>query len=691
MSERPDRKRLLLLFFLCLMLWQVAFNTLILPQHSFIKYPLNALKFLEHPEPDERWLDFSPLYLLLHLGINAAGLPSRAVVPTLQILLSTLALWLFFRTARTFVGDASALAAAALAALYPAYNFYVLCMEPELLLILLNLTGLFFTVARPSPAGAGGAFALAVLARPSVLPLALLAGLFQKRRRWVFYLPMAAALALLLAFSRWAAGTPTLAYMSPGTVFYEGNNPHAEGIASMYPTAVKLWESAFSRSEADYAHALYRRVSAAEAGPLRLDEHHRFWAGKALAFWADHPGAAARLVGRKLRLSLGNAEVHDIFSLIVVQNQVGALGRFGFGLFAALGLVGLAVGWRRIPPVILAGAAWSLAVLCIFYFTSRQRMGFFGFFLFLAAVGIEALRRRPWLLVPAGALLALTLPPPAALTDHLRAWDEIRLSGDLRIHATRYQRRGEPARAADKMVHCIREAPYLYAHHASSFLPYPTGDPFTEALRNLPPHPDPYNRGLLHFMAWDDAGALEAFETIRTRPAGKHFYAIEPPLYYIAIAHRRLGRGDEAEAALEEALRRFPGNAAVEGLALAFGREVDAQRYHDRLTTDFFAGRALFLLNRYAEALPPFERAEGTAPEMLSLGEHIALCRAYTGDFRGMAASLNDILRTHNKFSLLPHWQRVTAQLEERFAHDPLYQEVLARLRVLFPPPREDR
>jgi tetratricopeptide (TPR) repeat protein len=691
-SQRPDRRRLVLLFFLGVLLWQVVFNTLLLPQHQFRKYPLNTLKFLAHPEPGERWLDFSPLYFLLHLGINATGLPSWTIVPTLQVLLSALALWLFYRTARTFASEGAALAAAALAALYPAYNFYVFCQEPELLLFLLNLTGVFFTVARPLPSAAGCAFGLGVLARPSVLPLALLAGLFQKRRRWVYYLPLAAALGLLLAFARWAVGTPTLAYMSPGTVFYEGNNPEAEGIASMYPTVIKLWEDSFSGREADFAHALYRRASAAEARrPLTLAEHHRLWSRKALAFLAEHPATAARLVLQKVRLAFGNAEVHDIFSLVLVQEKVGPFGLFGFGPFGALALVGLAVGWRRAPPLVLWGAASSLATLCVFYFTSRQRMGFFGFALFLAALGLEAVRRRPWLLAPAGALLALSLVPPPALTAYNGSFQEIRRAGDFRNEATRRMKARDMVGAADALTRCMREAPYLAVLHSSPFLPFPTGDPFTSALRDLPPPPDPYNRGLLRFNALDWAGAREAFEAVRGRPAGKHFYAVEPPLYYIALCEKLLGQDARARDALDEALRRFPGNAAVEGLARAFGAPLPPGRYHDRLTADYFDGRALFLLERYGEALPRFQRAMETAPEMLVLHEHAALCHAYAGNFQAMANELNTIVTQRNEISMLPRWQRMTRELEERFGADPLYEEFLARLRVLFPPPREER
>lgn len=688
MSDRPDRKRLLLLFFLGIVLWQVAFNTLLLPQHSFLKYPINAQKFLDHPVPDDRWLDFSPLYFFLHLGLAAIGIHSWSVIPTLQILLSALALWLFYRTARTFAGEGAALAVAGLAAAYPAYNFYVFCEEPELLLFLLNMAGLYFTVARPSPAGAGGAFALSVMTRPSALPLALLAGLFQKKRRWLYFLPVAAALAFLLVFSWWATGAPTLAYMSPGTVFYEGNNPEAQGIASMYPPVIKLWESAFSAKEADYAHVLYRRASAAEAGrPLSLTEHHRFWAGKALAFLSGHPGAAIRLGLRKLRLAFGNAEVHDIFSLTLVQRRMGPFGTFGFGLFAALGLLGAAAAWRRAPPLVLWGTAWSLATLCIFYFTSRQRMGFLGFMLFLAALGVEAIRRRPQLLLPAAALFALTLLPPRAMTAYHRMDAEIHAAGGLRMDAKRWDAQRDFPRAAEAMTRCIAAAPYLAPIHPSPFIAYDTGDPYSGALRRLPPPEDPYNRGLLHFFALEDQEALLAFEEVRRRPAGKHFYAIEPPLYYIAISQERLGRSAEAEAALDEALRRFPGNAAVEGLARALGRRVPPGRYHDRLTADYFTGRALFLLDRYADALPLFERAAETAPEILILREQITLCQAYTGHFQAMAVGLDSIRKTDNQVSMLPHWQRVARGMEQRFGTDPLYDRFIGRLRMLFPPP----
>lgn len=683
----PKRKAVLL-FFLLILLWQVAFNTLLLPQHSFRKYSVNALKFLEHPVPDERLLDFSPLYLALHVGINAAGIPSWSVVPFLQILLSVLSLFLLYRTLLGRVSLGAAAGAVLLAALYPAYNLYTFCQEPELLLFFLNILGLYYTLARPSPLGGGLAFTLAVLTRPSVFPLAFLAGLFQRSRRWLYYFLLACGILVLLGVSWWAAGSPTLSYMSPGTVFYEGNNPHAAGVASMYPPVIKLWENAIGSREADYAHVLYRRASAFETGrTLPLTSHQVFWIRKALRWAWDHPLAWARLTAGKAWSALGNREVHDIISLVLVEERMGGMRAFGFGLFAALALTGLLAFRGRIPALIWIGAGWTSLTLLLFYFTSRQRMGLFAFVLFLTAFGLEAIRRNKGWLLSATAVLAFTLWTPFPVASYLGTFSQIQASGHLREEVSRDIKRQQWDRASVHMAECIREAPFLAPYHSSPFLAFEGGNPFAQALRLKERPIGPYELGLLYFGNGMYGRALEVFESIRRHREQRHFYAVEPPLYYIAVCQARLGRTEESLAAVEEARRRFPGNGPVMALADAAGKPQDLLRYHDLLSASWYRGRALFHLARYAEALPHFERIVQAAPELLTAREYLAICHARTGNFQGMAEELSALVSRNNEASLIPQWQDITREMEARFSGDPLYADLLTRMRILFPPP----
>jgi tetratricopeptide (TPR) repeat protein len=687
-SNSAPKRKAVFLFFLLILLWQVAFNTLLLPQHSFRKYSLNAQRFIEHPFPDERLMDFSPFYFSIHVALNLVHIPSWTIVPFLQIFLSASALYLLYKTLLKLVSPATALGTALLAALYPAYNLYVFCQEPEALLLFLNILGVYFTLARPSPLGGGLAFTLSVLTRPSAFPLALLAGMFQKHRRGLYYLPLACGILLLLGFSWWATGSPTLSYMSPGTVFYEGNNPHATGVASAYPPVIKSWENAFEGKESDFAHTLYRKSSAAEAGlPLSLSAHQALWMGKALRWGADHPLSWGRLLLNKLWSAAGNREVHDIFSLVLVEEKLGPFRRFGFGIFFALGLTGLLAFRGRIPALIWIGAGWTTLTLLLFYFTSRQRMGLFAFLLFLVAFGLESFKRSRLWIASVGLLLAFSFIPAGPVRAYLDTFKEIKTAGGLRNRVTEAFSAKDPPEASRQMTLCIRQAPYLALYHSSPFLAFEGGSPFSQALR-LPEKPaDPYNLGLLYFNVGDYPGALRAFEKIRSRAALKHYYAIEPPLYFIAVCHAQSNRPDEAQKDVQEALCRFPGNGPVMALARALGRDEDLLRYHDLLSASWYLGRACFHLGQYDKALPHFEKLVETAPELLTAREYLGICCARTGNFKGMAAQISAIVSCRNEASLIPQWQEITREMEARFSGDPLYADLLTRMRILFPKP----
>ena len=122
-------------------------------------------------------------------------------------------------------------------------------------------------------------------------------------------------------------------------------------------------------------------------------------------------------------------------------------------------------------------------------------------------------------------------------------------------------------------------------------------------------------------------------------------------------------------------------------LAQALGKTEDLLRYHDLLSASWYLGRAYFQLGRYDKALPHFEKLVEAAPELLPAREYLAICCARTGNFKGMATHLSAIVAQKNEASLLPQWQDVIAELETHYKGDPLYADLLTRMRILFPPP----
>jgi tetratricopeptide (TPR) repeat protein len=687
-KERRQEKEILLLFFLLILLWQVVFNSFLQPQRVFLKYPINALRLLSHFHPDERWVDFSPLYLCLHAFIIFLNLDSSRIMPILQIFMANVALVLCYRTLRGLVSQRAALLTVLLAALYPTFTLYTFCLEPEALLFLVNMAGIYFTVASPRPLTSGVFFALSFLIRPSSLPLVVASGFLHKQKKWLYFIPAAVGLILLLLFSRWTTGAFTLAYMSPGTVFYEGNNPHADGVAAQYPPVIKLWELEFSGRQADYAHVLYRKASAFEADhALSLSEHHLFWLRKALAYMVDQPMAWGRPFLRKLWMGLSNWEIHDLFSLIMIEQNLKLFNALSFGVFSSLGLLGLLFLWRRVPLLVCLGSLFYLCTLALFYFSSRQRMALFAFMLFLTAFGLEALSRNRRLWGLAAALYAMTLLPPSAIRQHLQTYHEIYLARQTRKAVSAAREAGDWRTAAAALALSLKQAPYQAYSFSSPFLAYKGGSPYAEAIDLPGGGEDPYNMGLLYFFQMDYANALDRFESIRCQDIKKHYYAVEPPLYYIIVCKRHLNMEQEAQADLQEALRRFPGNGPILALDSTRGGGRSLTRYFDLLSAHYYSGRAYFHLERYSEAREYFKEMLEVAPELTLLHEYLGVCEAFDGDLKAMCDEVNFIFKRGDKAFLMPQWQIVLGRLEQEHSGQEDLKECLGKLRTLFPTP----
>ncbi|MEO1085260.1 MAG: hypothetical protein AAFY88_13555, partial [Acidobacteriota bacterium] len=287
------------------------------PPVSFRKYTVAAEAWANGTFPAERVIDFSPLYLFLHVGSLHLGLGPR-VFEALQIGLAALCVALLFTLIYPRLGFRLAALGAVVFALDRHLLVYQRVLEPEIVL-LSALLGFFVLLDRrtaSAAAGAGVLAGLALLTRPTFLPIFLAVPLYFRwlapaptwgRRSVAFLTPVAVA-AVILALHVGSLRAPV---MNPGTVFFEGNQPLSHGTSAVYPPLVL----AMIRSElatADSAHLHYRTVARAccpEASPAAVNGT---WSARARAFLVDEPAAAAARLQRKLRYAFHAYRWHDV-------------------------------------------------------------------------------------------------------------------------------------------------------------------------------------------------------------------------------------------------------------------------------------------------------------------------------------------------------------------------------------------
>jgi tetratricopeptide (TPR) repeat protein len=474
--------------------------------------------------------------------------------------------------------------------------------------------------------------------------------------------------------------------MSPGTVFHEGNNPHAAGIGALYPPPLKLWEDAWSAREADYAHELYRRVATEETGKeLFPGAHARFWLGKAWGYIATHPAAWAALTLRKIWLEFSSFEIHDLAGLAQAAGHLEVLPFPPFGLFAGLALLGAISFRREIPKIIWAGSAWFALVPVLFYVSARQRMPLWLFLLFLSGLGMEAVFRKPWRLILLAVLAGLSFWIPVQARQYREMTARIRTADQWKNEVKKDLVSGARGKAAQDMSRCIGAAPWLELYHSAPFLPYPGGSPQAGALADSEAPRTPFERGVLCFSLGRDEEVAKLLEPGAGKPFYRHYYAVEPPAYYMSASLYRLGRTEEARSALARGLAAFPMNGPLLALKEAIEGTPFGAKGHDLLSRHHYLGRAFFHLKMYRLALPHFEALSVLAPELLYPHDYLGVCHGMMGRYVEMARELDLLERTRPASSLTPQWREVLARMEAEGREDPFLIRLREAMQKMFP------
>ncbi len=386
-----------------------------------------------------------------------------------------------YRLARAAVpgsaGETAGLISAAMTLLYGPLAF----LEADILMIswalLFAMVSCWILLTAIGPGGdgrraircaaAGVCLGLAASDRPNLIALvpalAVWAFCFAPRRT---RLKSAAALlaggavvaGLVAGLNKAASGRWVPLTTSTGINFYIGNHEGARGTFDE-PWSARLTE--FTARHTDLEESSLLMAERMSGRSLDAVEASSFFLREGLRFLRDHPGQAARLYLRKLRLLVSSAEVPNHLDFTFMRSLAPALWLMPlcFGLVAPLGLYGFASPGPR--GMLTRPALALLAVLVVvpmatvlpFFVTDRYRIPAIPPLIVVAACGLIDLgrmyrtrvsRRRASLRVACAGLLGFAMFAGGAEFDTSRdAWmmaQAYKQRGDMKAAALWYER-----------------------------------------------------------------------------------------------------------------------------------------------------------------------------------------------------------------------------------------------------------
>ena len=639
---------------------------------QFEKYPVAAKLLLAGALPAERLADFSPLYLSLHAQVQQV-LPAHPLfLQWVQMTAVALAGMMLFLVLEECAGLAAGVVGAVAFAFNRIVILYGYLYEPESLLMFF-LVGAAFFLRRtgPRPKAVAGIFlGLALLTRPSFMPLAVLMPLYVMfdrnegpARRYSAILLAAFPLGALLwlgARNLDAIGSFTPVAMNPGCYFFEGNNPLSSGKCGDYPPLVLDYIVDLPADQPDPQHVSYRVIARGIAGSnLSVSEVNRYWFAKAAHYILDYPGGFLRMIAWRTWLVFNNRGTHDLFLGYENERSLRALllPTVPLGLMSAAALAALLSGKALLKRHFFFAAVFvnHYLVMVLTCVTDRQRVCAIPFFAYFAAVAFGEGRcwgKRPRassVLVVCGIVL-FSLPH-----DYFRESDALheadRTAAADRAAALVARNAGRLEEATRLYTRAIarspREIDFSRPSGMPSGMPSGDGDFVTRALEiqgtlGLSTPSALFDRAVLAI----GAGRLDEAEAClrRLRADGRRFYrAMSSPLPEYHLARIAVLRGDDARAKtlLGEAIRKNPGDPFVLALQVALTGERRPRenlfRYYDEIDAEYLLGQALLDAHRPQEAAMHFRRVVALLPDYRRGRIVLAAALGEAGDLVGGA------------------------------------------------------
>ncbi|MEW5850545.1 MAG: glycosyltransferase family 39 protein [Myxococcota bacterium] len=580
----------------------------VLPVTQFHKYPAAALQWLAGTLPAERRVDFSPLYLWLHVVAARTSENPAALVTWLHRFCTAGAVALMFLLLRARARTVVAWVGALMLLLDEGMLVYTRFFEPECVLVFL-ITLVLWLGARDdgrSRVLCGAVLGLGILTRPTLLPLAPLLPLSwwladraswrRQRGAWLGYgAAVAAALVVQSTYARSAAGE-SAPLMNPGTVFFEGNNPQSPGLSSVYPPFMFTLEDA-GEAGPDAAHALYRTMARRSSGAeLGITDVNAFWFNRGLAFLQDHPAHALSRMGHKLLLMLHNQQSHDVIGAYVVEDALrgAAWPRVPTALVSALALMGLVLvlRWWRSHVVVLGLVACQVGAMLVFYVSARQRLTLLPGLILLVGVALGwAWQGRRQALAAVAMTLVLAAPlwlPDDTLQDERHLMLASQAANRMALHAAELRDHGRSDEARQLNVRAAATAPWRLDHVRVADLGFPEGFAHAALQAHLEMSSEgcaaKLDRVTLALEAGEAALATPLLDEIDAQAChfNRRARQSSEPGYYRAWAALVGGDRPGATNLLREALVRSPGDAFSLALLHAVTGEAEPRTLLER-------------------------------------------------------------------------------------------------------------
>lgn len=660
-----SRPRLFFTGFLgCLSIHGVLAWLLVTPGTRFVKYPLAAAQYLAGTLPNERLADLSPGYFYLHVLSQWLG-GGEAAQPVLLLQLFLIALTaalLALLMSESGLPAGWALAGATLFACSRGVIVYAGMFEPEalLLFLLVAMVWLLGKDDRTRLLAAGGAMGLALLTRPSVMPLLILVPLWLRLRHgrcdWrqesaLFLALPLLGLALLAGRNLIAYGSLSPTVMNPGFVFFEGNNPLSTGQSAAYPPLVGELKNELSTTP-DNPHVTYRELARRDSGrPLAIAETNRYWWMRALAFMRAYPGEALTRLGIKLHGIVHGFRWHDLGPAQLADERLTAL-RLPLPTLAPLsglallGLVAVRRRWREfLLPAMVVGL--QMLLLLLFYVSERQRLPMVPFLVLFACLGMRwaISQTNRWKVQAASVLMLWTVIfswPTDRMRDTLHLWAHYRESDRLWTEALELRGRGRLAEAAETAAASLAAAPWLRDDSRPAFLPLDEAQFFSRArvIQAASADPSPSGRfdaGLLALYTGqlDIAGEVLTQLVAEGRNFNRAYLQSSRPEYYLAEVSLRRGDREEARRWAKAALVANPGEPFALALLSALTGETayrEALRsFFGELDAAWLTGRALFLTGQPAAAASELQKVTRQLPELRRAKTYLAASYGRSG------------------------------------------------------------
>lgn len=638
---------------------------------QFTKYQTAALQYLNGRILPERLLDFSPLYLGVHIIVQYLPANPEQWINCIHIILLSLTNTLLFFILRRHTGIILSLAGASAFALGKSVIIYGYIFEPEPFMMFF-LTALVFFSGRKdflSCAAAGLSLALCMLTRPTFAPLVLIVPLYYRlqgmdrkemiKATMIFLAPVILGLILISARNYQLQGSFSPVFMSPGTVFFDGNNPLSYGVAAAYPNVVQDLTQQFPE-ESDYQHAIYRMVARKATGSnMTSVETNRFWAAKAANYILDSPGHFLSLTAHRIFYLFHEYRWHDLYDAWSADQKLQKQGLLfiPFAIISSLALVGIVSGLSSWRAYFLLYAVFLIqtGLMALTYATDRQRVGIYPFFIFFAAIAItDFCKRRRGRLIAAIFIIILALcfsNENSLMKDNRHGWKGYDNYSTLLSEAAKDRDTLNFKSGVLKSAQALAFAPWTITHARLADLPVSPIDLAGMALNEMASlRSDNPSTQMDRALLLIEAARFDESEIILNGLQQKGYMfeyndgRLPEPAYYLGRIAFLRGKREDAVSFMQKALHKLPGNPVIMGqLYCLTGKEDYADaifRYYDNLDAYFYLGRACIESGRPEQASKYLELLCSALPEYQGGQVSHAAALGKTGQYRQAAEVL---------------------------------------------------